>query len=98
VPEWQQSEVANLKGRVAETAGKPEEAAGQYRQAVALDPYNVVALSNEGAALRAAGNLEGAKEALEKAVETSGAIRQPPCCSSRWRRSWPPPTTRSGAS
>lgn len=72
VPEWQQSEVANLKGRVAETAGKPEEAAGQYREAVALDPYNVVALSNEGAALRASGNLEGAKQALEKAVETSG--------------------------
>ncbi len=72
LPEWQQSETLNLQGRVAQTTGNLDQAVANYQQAVALDPYNVVALSNEGAALRESGDLKGAQEALEKAVKQSG--------------------------
>ncbi len=68
--DWQKSDAANLEGRIAHEQGRPADAAAKYGQAVALDPYNVVALSNEGAALRDSGNLEGAKKALEKAAGT----------------------------
>lgn len=72
LPEWQQSEALNLQGRVAQTAGNLDQAVVNYQQAVALDPYNVVALSNEGAARRESGDLKGSQEVLEKAVIQSG--------------------------
>lgn len=72
LPEWQQSEALNLQGRVAQTTGNLDQAVVNYQQAVALDPYNVIALSNEGAARRESGDLKGAQEVLEKAVKQSG--------------------------
>lgn len=65
--EWQQSETQNLQGRVLQEQGKTDDAIGNYEKAVALDPYNVVALSNEGAAHREKGDLKKAEQVLEKA-------------------------------
>lgn len=65
---WQQSEAVNLQGRVAHIEGDAGKAVSAYQKAVALDPYNVVALSNEGAVHRETGDLEKAKETLEKAA------------------------------
>lgn len=65
---WQQSESLNLQGRVAQQQGKTDAAISTYKQAVALDPYNVVALSNEGAAHREKGDLKQAEQVLEKAA------------------------------
>lgn len=65
--EWQQSELVNTQGRVAHQSGNADGAIANYQKAIALDPYNVVALSNEGAAQREKGNLQGAKESLERA-------------------------------
>lgn len=67
IPDWQRSEAANLHGRVQQELGQTDGAITQYEQAIALDPYNVVALSNEGAAKRSKGDLEGAQTALERA-------------------------------
>lgn len=67
IPDWQRSEAANLHGRVQQELGQTDGAITQYEQAIALDPYNVVALSNEGAAKRSKGDLEGAQAALERA-------------------------------
>jgi tetratricopeptide (TPR) repeat protein len=64
---WQQSENLNAQGRVKHEQGNTDAAIGQYKQAVALDPYNVIALSNEGAAHRSIGNLEEANATLERA-------------------------------
>ncbi len=66
--DWQQSELANTQGRVVHQAGNTDGASANYQKAIALDPYNVVALSNEGAAQREKGNLEGAKASLERAT------------------------------
>ncbi len=66
---WQQSEAVNLQGRVAHIEGDADKAVAAYRQAIALDPYNVIALSNEGAAHREKGDLEKARETLEKAAQ-----------------------------
>ncbi|HEX72620.1 MAG TPA: tetratricopeptide repeat protein [Candidatus Hydrogenedentes bacterium] len=65
---WQQSETVNLQGRVAHIEGDADKAVAAYQQAIALDPYNVIALSNEGAAHREKGDLEKAQETLEKAA------------------------------
>jgi tetratricopeptide (TPR) repeat protein len=67
IPDWQRSEALNAHGRVQQELGQTDAAIGQYERAIALDPYNVVALSNEGAAKRASGDLEGAQAALERA-------------------------------
>ncbi len=64
---WQKSEALNLQGRVAQQQGNADAAISTYKQAVALDPYNVVALSNEGAAHRGKGDLKQAEEVLQKA-------------------------------
>jgi tetratricopeptide (TPR) repeat protein len=65
--DWQASEALTGQGRVLQEKGATGDAVTKYDAAVALDPFNVVALSNEGAAYRAEGNLEKASEALEKA-------------------------------
>jgi tetratricopeptide (TPR) repeat protein len=67
--DWQQSEAFNGSGRVKQEQGDTDGAVSEYEQAVELEPYNVVALSNEGAAHRAAGNLEKSAEALTTASE-----------------------------
>ena len=64
---WQRSEAANAHGRAQHELGNTDAAIGQYENAIALDPYNVVALSNEGAARRETGDLEGAQSVLERA-------------------------------
>ena len=64
---WQQSENLNAQGRAQHEKGDADAAIGQYRQALALDPYNVIALSNEGAAHRQKGDLKAANAALEQA-------------------------------
>lgn len=71
--EWQTSEALNGQGRILHEMGNTEEAIAKYRQAVDLSPYNIVALSNEGAAQRDSGNLEAAAAALEKAGQWGGA-------------------------
>lgn len=65
--DWQQSEALTGQGRLLQEQGAGADAIARYEQAVALDPFNVVALSNEAAAHRADGDLEKALEALEKA-------------------------------
>ncbi len=65
---WQKSETLNAQGRVAQQQGKTDTAIASYQGAVALDPYNVVALSNEGATHREKGDLEKAEQVLQKAA------------------------------
>ena len=65
--DWQVSEATNGYGRTLQEMGKADAAIERYQQAVALDPYNVVALSNEGAVHREKGDLEKATEVLERA-------------------------------
>ena len=64
---WQQSETGNALGRIQHQNGNTEGAIQTYQNAVALDGYNIVALSNEGAAQREIGNLEEANTVLERA-------------------------------
>lgn len=65
--DWQKAEIANGAGRVAQEKGNADGAIKKYQESVALDPYNVVALSNEGSAHRQKGDLKKAEETLEKA-------------------------------
>jgi tetratricopeptide (TPR) repeat protein len=72
---WEQSEAHTLKGRIDQQMTGPDAAIPNYEKAIALDPYNVVALSNEGAAYQEKyeetkdpANLEQAKAAFEKAA------------------------------
>jgi len=65
--DWQQSEARNAIGRAQQEMGNSDDAITNYQEAVALDPYNVIALSNEGSALRNKGDLKKAAEVLEKA-------------------------------
>jgi Flp pilus assembly protein TadD len=65
--DWQKSEALNLQGRLAQESGNLGTAIQRYGEAAHTDPYNVVSLANEGAARRANGDLEGAKNVLEQA-------------------------------
>jgi len=65
--DWQRAEGLNLEGRVVQELGNTDGALSKFEQAIAMDPYNVVALSNEGAALRDKGELAKAADTLEKA-------------------------------
>ncbi len=65
--EWQTAETYALQGRVAQEKGQLTGALASYEQAIALDPYNVVALSNEGTALHSQGKLEEAEQILTRA-------------------------------
>lgn len=65
--DWQKAEALNSLGRVQQTQGKTDAAISSYQQAVAINPVDVVALSNEGAAYREKGDLKKAAEVLEKA-------------------------------
>ena len=65
--DWQTSEAMNGLGRVLQEKGAGDAAIAKYQEAVALDPYNVVALSNEGAVHRERGDLDKAAEVLKKA-------------------------------
>jgi len=65
--DWQQAEAQNSLGRVKHEQGDLDAALADYEQAVAIDPLNVTALSNAGAAHRQRGNLTKAAEVLEKA-------------------------------
>ena len=56
-----------MQGRVAQEKGQLTGALASYEQAIALDPYNVVALSNEGTALHSQGKLEEAEQILTRA-------------------------------
>ncbi|MBI2435228.1 MAG: tetratricopeptide repeat protein [Candidatus Hydrogenedentes bacterium] len=70
--EWKQSDALNAQGRLEQATGNPDAAVKSYQNAVALDPLNVVALSNEGSVHRAKGDpesLQKAQELLEKASE-----------------------------
>lgn len=67
--DWKQSQTANTAGRIDQAKGNKDGAIKKYEQAVALDPYNVVALSNEGAAYREKGDLPKAAEVLQKAQD-----------------------------
>lgn len=68
-PDWQKSETLNVQGRAQHQQGQTDAAIGNYRQAVALDPYNVIALSNEGAAQREKGDLAKAEDVLQQATK-----------------------------
>jgi len=73
--EWQQSDVFNAQGRVQQELGNHDAAVERYQNAVAIDPLNVIALSNEGAAHRAKGDpesLQRAQELLETAASRAG--------------------------
>lgn len=67
--DWQKAEAVNGAGRIAQEKGDVDTAIKKYQESVALDPYNVVALSNEGAAYRQKGDLKKAEEVLSKAQE-----------------------------
>lgn len=64
---WQQSEAHTLRGRVAQERGDMELAVAGYREAQALDPHNVIPLSNEAEVRRQQGQLEEAAAVLERA-------------------------------
>lgn len=66
--DWQKSEAMNAQGRIAQEKGDAQGAMTNYEQAIALDPYNVVALSNESTVQQAQGDAEAAKATLEKAA------------------------------
>lgn len=66
--DWQKSEALNAQGRITQEKGDGVGALSKYEEAIALDPYNVVALSNESTVHQAQGNVEKAKETLEKAA------------------------------
>lgn len=65
--DWQLSEALTGRGRLRQQAGDTEAALQDYGQAVALDAFNVTALSNTGDALRGAGDLEAAAQVIGKA-------------------------------
>ena len=65
--EWQRSQAVNGQGRVLHATGEVESAVDLYEQAGSLDKYNIVALSNQGAAHRDLGNPERAQEVLQAA-------------------------------
>ncbi|HEO70233.1 MAG TPA: tetratricopeptide repeat protein, partial [Candidatus Hydrogenedentes bacterium] len=65
--DWQQSEAVTGQGRLLQEKGDSAVAIARYKHAVSLDPYNVVALSNEAAVHRSAGDLEEAAKVLEQA-------------------------------
>ncbi|MBI4559979.1 MAG: tetratricopeptide repeat protein [Candidatus Hydrogenedentes bacterium] len=69
---WQKSEAVAGKGRIEQEKGQVDTAIATYEQAIALDPYNVVALSNEGAAHRQKGDLQKAADVLDQAQKVSG--------------------------
>jgi len=75
--DWQKAEAVNGAGRVAQEKGETDTAIKKYQESVALDPYNVVALSNEGAALRQKGDLKKAEEVLSKAqdIRDDGVVK-----------------------
>lgn len=59
---------AALRGRIAEEAGRPDEAVAHYRRAVALDPLYALGRRNLGLALARAGRLDDARPELEAAL------------------------------
>ena len=65
--DWQEAEAQNGLGRVRHEQGDVDAALADYEQAVAIDPLNVTALSNAGAAHRQNGDLQKAAQVLEKA-------------------------------
>lgn len=67
--DWQASEAKTGAGRVNQEQGEIDQAIALYQEAVKVDPYNIVALSNEGAAHRQTGNLDKASEVLARAQE-----------------------------
>ncbi len=75
--DWQTAEAVNGAGRVAQEKGNADGAIKKYQESVALDPYNVVALSNEGSAHRQKGDLKKAAETLEKAqgIRDDGMVK-----------------------
>jgi len=66
--EWQRSQAVNGKGRALHAVGDIGTAVDLYEQASMLDGYNLVALSNQGAAHRELGNPEKAHEVLQAAA------------------------------
>lgn len=67
---WKASALHTVQGRAAHAMGNGEGALEQYAAAVALDPLNIVALSNEAEVHRESGgeeNLAKAQQALERA-------------------------------
>ena len=70
--DWQQSEAVTAKGRVEQAQGDTAGAHSQYERAIALDPYNVVALSNQSVVLTDEGKVEEARATLETAAERRG--------------------------
>jgi arylsulfatase A-like enzyme/Flp pilus assembly protein TadD len=64
-------------GKALERAGKGEEAAGAYRQAVRLDSLAVEAYNNLGIALFKLGRYEEAEESLKKAAGLSPDYAEP---------------------
>lgn len=73
-PPWQRAETANTAGRLKQQQGQSEDAVEHYGEALSLDHYNVVALSNEASVHREQGDLEKAEAALENAA----TIREDP--------------------
>ncbi len=65
--DWQQSEALNELGRVQAEQGKVGEAVETYSEAIAIDPYNIEAMSNKGAAHVEMGDHEKAVATLETA-------------------------------
>lgn len=66
-PAWQRADAYTVQGRVAQETGDKAAAVQDYREAQALDPYDVVPLSNEAEVHRSEGKLEEAQAVLTKA-------------------------------
>jgi tetratricopeptide (TPR) repeat protein len=65
--DWQRSDALVGAGRMQQQTGDLAAAVDTYRQASSLDNWNIVALSNEGSAHRALGDLDSASAVLQRA-------------------------------
>jgi len=71
---WRTSALLTTQGRVAQARGDANSALARYGDAVALDPLNIVALSNEAEVHRSSGSEEGLAKA-QQALERAQAVR-----------------------
>lgn len=67
--DWMKAENLNIQGQIDQELGRDTEAIRQFEQAVALDPLNVVALSNKAIIHEKKGELDKAKEVLTEATK-----------------------------
>lgn len=77
LPAWKSSRLLTAQARAAQEQGQDAAALAKYEQAIAIDPYNVTALSNESVVHQKAGGAEDLSKARE-ALEQAAGVREDP--------------------